>query len=202
MTEPSWLPEGAGAHDVTLEENWLFRLRRERFRSRASGRSHDYYVLRLADAVHVIALTEDDQVVLVRQFRAGSGRDSLEPPGGLLDDGEDPRTAGTRELLEEAGYAGDPAVLLGNVWSVPSILGSRIATVVVTNARKVAEPNLDAAEEVVVELVRASSIPSLILEGRIDHGLAVLSLFWWLATRPGGLALPVPATSAGSRERR
>lgn len=192
MTEPSWLPEGEGDHDTTIEANWLFRLRRERFRSRASGKAHDYYVLRLADAVHVIALTADDKVVLARQFRAGSGKDSLEPPGGLLDPGEDPTTAGARELLEETGYAGDPAVLLGNVWSVPSLLSSRIATVLVTNVKKVAEPKLDHAEEVAVELVPSAEIPSLILAGRIDHGLAVLSLFWWLATRPGGLAIETP----------
>ena len=71
------------------------------------------YVTHLADGVHAIALTPDQQVVMVRQFRAGSRRDSLETPGGLLDPGEDPCAAGARELLEETGYAGDPPELLG-----------------------------------------------------------------------------------------
>src|SRR4051812_17239230 len=101
--EPSWVHEGDGAGDTVIEENWLFRLRRERSRSRRSGKVHDFYVMHLADAVSVIAVTPDRKVVLVRQFRAGSGRDSLEPPGGLLDPGEDPCTAGARELLEETG---------------------------------------------------------------------------------------------------
>ena len=117
MTEPSWIRDGES--DRTLEENWLFRLRRERYRSRASGRSHDFYVLHLADAVHVVALTTDRQLILVRQFRAGSGRDSLETPGGLLEPGEDAREAGSRELLEETGYAGDPPLVLGAMWSDP-----------------------------------------------------------------------------------
>ena len=102
VPEPSWIRDGEG--DRTLEENWLFRLRRERYRSRATGRSHDFYVLHLADAVHVVALTPDRRVILVRQFRAGSGRDSLETPGGLLDPGEDASEAGAPELLEETGY--------------------------------------------------------------------------------------------------
>ena len=93
-SEPSWIRVDEGAHDETLFESWLFRLRRERFRSRASGKIHDFYVTHLADGVHVIALTADQQLVLVRQFRAGSGRDSLETPGGLLDAGEDPCAAG------------------------------------------------------------------------------------------------------------
>jgi len=176
----TWSREGAGAHDTTIEANWLFRLRRERFRSRRSDRTHDFYVMHLADAVHVIALTPDDRLVMVRQFRAGSGRDSLEPPGGLLEPGEDPCAAGARELLEETGYAGDPARLLGTAWSNPSIMTSRIATIVVTNARRVAEPSLDPNEEVCVELVPARDIPAMIADGRIDHALAVLGLLLWL----------------------
>jgi 8-oxo-dGTP pyrophosphatase MutT (NUDIX family) len=186
---PSWLPEGDGAHDATIEANWLFRLRRARFRSRRSDRTHDFYVMHLADAVHVVALTPDDCLVMVRQFRAGSGHDSLEPPGGLLEEGEDPREAGRRELLEETGYAGDPAVLLGTAWSNPSILSSRIATIVVTNARLVAGPSLDPNEEVSVELVPARDVPAMIADGRIDHALAVLGLLWWLASRPEGLKM-------------
>src|SRR4051794_28782548 len=184
--EPTWLREDGGAGDVTLEENWLFRLRRERFRSRVSGRLYDFYVLHLADAVTVIALTPDDRMVLVRQFRAGSLHDSLEPPGGLLEPGEDPREAGARELLEETGYAGDPPTLLGTLWSNPSILTSRIATIVINNARHVAEPTLDHNEEVAVELVPARSIPRLIQEGRIDHALCVAGLLWWLQSRTDG----------------
>jgi 8-oxo-dGTP pyrophosphatase MutT (NUDIX family) len=180
---PSWVREAGGAADTTIEENWLFRLRRERFRSRTSDKVHDYFVMHLADAVNVIALTPDDHVLLVRQFRAGSARDSLEPPGGLLDPGEDPCAAGTRELLEETGYAGDAAVLLGSAWSNPSILSSRIAVVVVANARRVAEPKLDELEEVSVEVVPARSIPRMIREGRIDHALSVMSLLWWLDNR-------------------
>src|SRR4051812_34544088 len=178
--EPTWFRADDGAEDVTIEENWLFRLRRERFRSRTSGRAHDFYVMHLADAVHAIALTPDDQMVMVRQFRAGSLHDSLEPPGGLLEPGEDPRVAGARELLEETGYAGDPPVLLGTLWSNPSIMTSRTTTIVIENARRVAEPNLDHNEELAVELVPAGSIPRLIAEGRINHALCVAGLFWWL----------------------
>jgi ADP-ribose pyrophosphatase len=179
VTEPSWIRDGES--DRTLEENWLFRLRRERYRSRASGRSHEFYVLHLADAVHVVALTTDLQLILVRQFRAGSGRDSLETPGGLLDPGEDVREAGARELLEETGYAGDPPRVLGSLWSVPSILTSKITTIVVTNARRVAETHLDPGEEVEVVLVPAGEVPGMIRRGEIDHALVVAGLLWWLA---------------------
>jgi 8-oxo-dGTP pyrophosphatase MutT (NUDIX family) len=184
--QASWSRAGNGEGDTTLEENWLFRLRRERFRSRLSGREHDFYVMHLADAVHAIALTPDDQVLLVRQFRAASAHDSLEPPGGLLEPGEDPREAGARELLEETGYAGDPAVFLSTLWSNPSIVTSRTTTIVIRNVHRVAEPKLDHNEEVTVELVAAHDIPRLIQEGRINHALCVAGLLWWLQARPDG----------------
>ena len=112
--EASWFSVDNGAHDETLVESWLLRLRRERFQSRKSGKTHDFYVTHLANGVHAIAVTTDQQLVMVRQFRAGSRRDSLETPGGLLDAGEDPCAAGARELLEETGYAGDSPELLGD----------------------------------------------------------------------------------------
>ena len=189
----SWIKE-PGDHDTTIETNWLFQLRRERFRSRLSGKTHDYFVMHLADAVQAIALTLDNQIVLVRQFRAGSGRDSLEPPGGLLDQGEDPCKAAARELLEETGYAGEPAERIGSAYSNPSIMTSKISTVVIRNARRVCEPKLDAGEEVSVELHPAADVPRLIEEGKIDHALTVMGFLWWLASQPGGVL-----TSASGR---
>ena len=180
--EASWVKPPGAPQDQLLEENWLFRLRRQRFESRHSGKAHDFYVIDLADAVHVVALTADDQVLLVRQFRAGSGRDSLEIPGGLVDPGEDPCAAGARELLEETGYAGDAPSLLGTLWSNPSLLTSRISTVVIRNARLVAAPDPDQNEELTITRVPVAEIPRMILDGRIDHALVVLGLLWWLRT--------------------
>jgi 8-oxo-dGTP pyrophosphatase MutT (NUDIX family) len=178
MSEASWRPEPGS--DRTIEENWLFQLRRERYRSRKSGLAHDFYVLHLVDAVSVVAVTEDRRLILVRQFRAGSARDSLETPGGLLNAEEDPLTAGARELLEETGYAGNPPISLGTVWSNPSLMTSKITTILIENARKVAEPSLDHGEEVEVELFDESEVLTLIRTGRVDHALAVLGLYAWL----------------------
>jgi 8-oxo-dGTP pyrophosphatase MutT (NUDIX family) len=179
-SEPSWVRIGGGAGEETIEENWLFRLGKERFQSRLSGKKHDFYVIHLADAVHVVALTPDDEVLLVRQFRAGSRRDSLEIPGGLVDPGEDPCSAGARELLEETGYAGDPAELLSTLWSNPSLLTSRISTIVIRNARLVAAPRPDPHEELSIERVPRHLVRRMIGDGQIDHALVVAGLFWWL----------------------
>ena len=85
----------------------------------------DFYVLDTNDWVNVIALTPDHEIVLVRQFRYGSKEQSLEPPGGVVERGEDPLVAGLRELQEETGYVGELPELLGVVRPNAAILSNR-----------------------------------------------------------------------------
>jgi 8-oxo-dGTP pyrophosphatase MutT (NUDIX family) len=178
VPQASWIHEPDNDH--TIERNWLFELKRKRYRSSASKKTHDYYVIELADAVHAIAVTPDRELVLVRQFRAGAAKDSLETPGGLLEPGEDPLEAGARELLEETGYAGDPPRSLGSVWSNSSLLSSKITTVSIENARRVGEKNLDPGEEIEIVLVPVDQIRRYIKEGLIDNVLVVASLLEWI----------------------
>lgn len=187
---PSWVREPDG--DRLIEQNWLFLLRQERARSRATGTSRDYFVLHLRDSVNVIAITPYREVVLVEQYRAGSARDSLETPGGLIDPGEDPLEAAVRELREETGYIGDPPRVLGTVWANPSILTARSTTVVVTNAVKLHDPKPDEGEEVTVRLVPAHRVPRMIRNGQVGHALAVAGLLWWLASEIPDTPLELP----------
>ena len=178
MDAASWMSE-PGA-DRTIERNWLLELRSERFRSRVTDHPHDFYVVHLADSVTTVALTPDDQVVLVRQFRAGSRRDHWETPGGLLHPGEDPLLAGPRELFEETGYQGDPAVHLGTVWTNPALVTTRMTTVLIPNARLIGPATPDVGEEVTVGLRTRAEVAELVRSGGIDHALAALALLTWL----------------------
>jgi ADP-ribose pyrophosphatase len=65
-----------------------------------------YYSLRLPEYVAVVATTEDERVLLVRQYRPAIEQYTLELPSGLVDPGEDFAETARRELLEETGYAG------------------------------------------------------------------------------------------------
>ena len=190
----SWRSDSSGAHDQTLVENWLLKLRSERFRSRKSGKTHDFFVAYLPDAVHVIAVTPASDVVMVRQFRAGLRRDGLETPGGLVEPGEDPCIAGARELLEETGYRGTNPILLGTLAPAPGLLAQRVSTVVIHDATRIAEPAPDQTEELTIELVPLTAIRDLIIHGKIEHGIVVAGLLWWLAGRIG----PGPSESAAS----
>ncbi len=66
-------------------------------------------------AVAMVALTEDNHIIMVRQYRYACGRDVLEIPAGKIDKGEtDPVAAAVRELKEETGYTASEIIHLGD----------------------------------------------------------------------------------------
>ena len=154
-------------------------------RSPRTGRKGTYQVLRIGDWANVVALTPDDEVVLVAQYRHGLDAITLEIPGGVLDPGEDPARCAARELAEETGYTGEEPVLLGTVHPNPAIQDNSHTSWLITNARKTTEPSLDAGEDIEVVTVPRREIPDLLRRGRITHSL-VVAAFHWLDLYDGG----------------
>jgi len=89
----------------TLHTGWRTVVGR-RFRT-PDGVEREFEVIAEEDTAVVLALTDAEEVVLVREYRPGPREALLELPGGLVDEGETPADAAVRELLEETGYAGD-----------------------------------------------------------------------------------------------
>ncbi len=158
----------------------VFSVRGERTRSPRSGRPHDFFVLECSDWANVIALTPHDDVVLVRQFRAGTRSITLEIPGGSVEEGESAREAVRRELREETGYAARSWKRIGVVHPNPAIQGNRCWTWLATGCRRVGDLQPDEGEDLAVELVPLRRIPGLIRRGRITHSL-VIAAFHFLS---------------------
>lgn len=71
------------------------------------GRQAQRDIIRHRGSVGIIALTDDDQMVLVHQYRTAIEQVTLEIPAGKLERGEDPAACAARELEEETGYTAD-----------------------------------------------------------------------------------------------
>jgi len=156
----------------------IFKIRQDTSRSPRTHQDHDFFILESNDWINVIPLTAAGNVVVVYQYRHGTGQVTMEIPGGLVEhDDDSPAEAARRELLEETGYAADPIIPIGTVAPNPAFLNNRCHTFLALNARPVQALQLDGAEDIHVAEVPLSQIPDLISSGRIDHSLVVAAFY-------------------------
>ena len=155
----------------------IFKVRSDDKVNPRTGKHCDFYVIESVDWVNVIAVTTQDELVMVEQYRHGSNTVELEIPGGMMDAHEsDPVVTGVRELREETGYEGASARPLGWAYANPAIMSNRSHFVLIEGCVHRHECEFDHSEDLITRLVPAGQIPELIREGRIRHPLVICAL--------------------------
>jgi len=156
---------------------------REDFCERASdGATHNFFVIENPDWVNVIALTKDDQIVLIEQYRQGTEEITLEIPGGMIDAGEEPEATARRELAEETGYEAGEFILLGKSRPNPAIQANWMYHYLALDCEKTRETAFDEHESLLTKIASLSEVENLIKSGKITHSLAVAG-FYYLSLR-------------------
>lgn len=136
----------------------------------------DFYILNSPDWINVVAVTEDDTIIFVRQHRLGTDEYTFETPAGLMEDNEDPFDAARRELLEETGYTPGSLRLMKKLSANPAIQNNYIYFFCATGCTKVSGQDLDLQEDIDVELYPEDSVEEMIERGEIDHSIIVNAL--------------------------
>jgi 8-oxo-dGTP pyrophosphatase MutT (NUDIX family) len=158
----------------------IFRLRVDAVVSPRTGATHEMYVIETVNWVNVIALTPARELVMVEQYRHGSDTIELEIPGGMMDaDDVSPVATGIRELREETGYEGENARDLGRVFPNPAIQNTVCHTILIENCHPRHALALDLGEDLMTRLVPVDDIPGLVAQGRIQHSLVVVGLYYF-----------------------
>jgi ADP-ribose pyrophosphatase len=156
----------------------IFKMRTDTCVSPRTGKEHDFFVLESVDWVNVIAITPDQKLVMVEQYRHGSHTIELEVPGGLTDPHDTgPVATAVRELREETGYVGENARVLGCVQSNPAILTNLTYTVLIENCRLAHAVDFDHGEDLETHLMPVAEVPKLVADGKIGHSLVVVALY-------------------------
>lgn len=146
-----------------------------------SGKPYKAFVLEFDSWANVVALTKNNDVVLIRQYRHGVQEISLELPGGVVDAGEDPLEGAKRELLEETGYGGGTIIEVGRIYPNPAIQHNTLYGYLVTDVEWMGEQDLDDSEEIEVTLVPLNELIEMVKRGEFKHALNVAVLFQALA---------------------
>ena len=158
----------------------LFSLTKKTVRSPRTGEIREVQTLQFSDWVLILALTPQEEVVMVRQYRHGTEQICLELPGGLVDAGDDfPALSAQRELLEETGYQADEIVLIGECFPQPAILSNKCFFYLAKDVAEVQPQDLDSGEDIEISKVPLEEIPAKIENREIDHAMVLLAFFFF-----------------------
>ncbi len=174
----------------------VFSVRRRRMREdlvpgEPRQKEGDFYVIEAPDWVNVVALTAQDELILIEQWRHGVAHTTMEIPGGMIDAGETPEAAARRELAEETGYQAESWQRLGVVEPNPALQANRCHTYLALDCELNGAPNWDPHERIEVLRIPFAEMPGRVAAGEVSHALVVAALSFETLRRAGHLRSPL-----------
>lgn len=158
-----------------------FKVRKDICESPSGKIINPYYVYEFPEWATAFAMTEDNKVIIVKQYRHPIGEVIVELPGGCVDDTDkDFQTAIARELLEETGYTFSSYESLGKISSNPSTNTNWMHMFLATGGKKVSEQKLDHNEEIIVELIPIEELKKLVRDNKIVQSMHITCILYAL----------------------
>lgn len=161
---------------AVMYEGSFMKVRKDRVRLPDGGESSREYITH-PGAVTVLALLDNGNLLLERQFRYAPHREFIELPAGKIDHGEDTLLTAQRELLEETGYVADEWTHLATTWPCIGYADERMEYYLARGLRHEGR-QLDDGE--FLEVFELSLFEALdwIRRGKINDSKTIVGLFW------------------------
>lgn len=160
-----------------IERPWL-KLREDHVILPNGNEIDEFHVAEYPNWASIVCLDENNNLVLVEQYRHGVSRLSLELAGGVIEEGQEPQEAAERELLEETGYASEHWRFIGKCATDPSNHSNYAYLFFADRAYLQGAQQLDAEEEIAVHTYPLSEIKNMIEAGEIIHGIHLTAIMW------------------------
>ena len=153
--------------EIVFDEPW-YKLRRDWAVLPDGRKVDDYYLSLRPEVVLIFALTADEEVVMVRQYKHGAASILMEFPGGTFRPTEEAgAAAAARELVEETGYTAAQFELLGTAWDDPTRQDNRVHMYLARGAMRTQAQSLDEYEDIEVVLVPLRKLKAMCLKGEL-----------------------------------
>lgn len=167
--------------EYLYRESW-FTIRKDICETPSGKIVDPYYVYEFPTWVSALAITADNKVVMIRQYRHGLQQTILEVPGGVVDDTDpDYRYGIARELMEETGFTFSNYEYLGKVSPNPSTNTNWMHMFLATGGIRAGEQKLDHNEEIEVLLMEIDEVKKLLSENKIVQALHTCTIMYGLA---------------------
>ncbi len=136
-----------------------------------------YITIAVPNFCNMVMITDQDEVVMVKQYRHAAGIISVELPGGMIDPGEDPLTAAKREMQEETGYTSDDIELLYSVHPNPPLERNCAWFYLAKGVKCTAKTAFDAFEDLELVLMPKAVFMQKLLDHSFTHGIQAGAMY-------------------------
>jgi 8-oxo-dGTP pyrophosphatase MutT (NUDIX family) len=161
---------------------WLV-LRHQRFVLPSGREIADYWISEYPPWVNVVAVTRNDDLVLLRQYRPGIGGVHYELPAGVVEEGETIEDAARRELREETGYGGGHWRMLSQLSANPALQNNITTTYLAQDVELLGQATPELTEDLRVHLVEPGRVLDLFDHGEMIQALHAAPLLRYLLSR-------------------
>ena len=152
-------------------------------RTAGDGRQGSFYVLEAPGWVNVVPVLPGERLLMVRQYRQGIQRSTVEFPAGLVEAGEEPSRAAARELAEETGRRAACLVPIGRIAANPAFMNNWCSTFCAEGLSAPGPTSLDELERLEVVEVGLAELLEKIGSGEFINSMTVVALSWYLRYR-------------------
>jgi len=132
------------------------------------------------DAAAVLAVKDDGNVVLVRQYRHSAGAEVLEAPAGILDEGETPLECAKRELEEETGFKAGKVDFMFQFYTTVGFC-DEVVSIYCASELTEGVQHFDDDESLVIEEYPFDKAIEMVFDGRIVDAKTIAALLGFLA---------------------
>lgn len=144
----------------------------------SDGKTHQREVVRHRGSVVILPSVDDDHVCLIRNYRVSVGKELIELPAGTLEEGEEPLSTASRELIEETGYRAGQMTPLHSFYAAPGILDERMHLFEASDLTK-GEPMREGNEQIKNLVVSWAEALDMIQRGEIVDAKTIAGLLLW-----------------------